>query len=150
MTCSTILRDKWAQRLENWLVWRVGERTRNNGGAPISSIYSGQVYRSTGYRSKSPTVLEGEARDTDELMHLLQSDRTAAHLYRVAVEWVRNEGTRGAQAGRLGLPERTYYTHADLAVAYLEMALRLKRRPLIFGSNLLNCRYAATTAPESD
>lgn len=140
MSISRVLREKWERLLGNWLLWRVDALSVANGGAKISSIYSGEEFRSKSYRNKPPPVLIGEARDTDKLMLELQKPKTN-YLYRAVVEWARNDGTRGAQAARLALHERTYLAHVEGAIGYLE-ALWLMRK---FKKQSLKTRFSAGT-----
>lgn len=131
MPISKFLAEKWEARLYNWLLWKgpdgKGSQDKSEG---VSSAYSleefGQGHRG-GYSESGKAVLSGEAMDTDALMLKVRLDRAfGERIYKALVVWAINDGTRGAQAGRLSTQLDTFKDWVDSGIRQLERLSRAK------------------------
>lgn len=117
MPVSEFIAEKWDRRLYNWLLWMSSDDTNASRWAKISSAYRGQQF-GAGYREAGTAVLSGEAMDTDALMVVVQ--RRNPSIYDALVAWTLNDGTRGAQAARLGVHRDTLRDRVDSGLSMLE------------------------------
>lgn len=123
MPISPFLQEKWDARLYNWLLWRSADG-EGGGDAKISSIYRPELAQ-RGYRDAGDTFLSGEAMDTDALMQAIRADKDMGErIYGALAEWAGNDGTRGAQASRLGTHQDTYKDWVDSGMRRLERLSR--------------------------
>lgn len=120
---SDFLRNKWADRLHFWIVWR-GEREsdRASASAKVSSIYRGEQFGS-GYREASGTVLLSEAWDTDSLMQELRADHanSGEKLYHSLEVWAIGKGTQGMQAQEAKCSVNTYRDRVQSGIVMLQL-----------------------------
>lgn len=131
MPISDVLSAKWDGKLYNWWLWRGALDDDESEGAPISSIWRMDELGApggtrSGYRESGKAVLSGDAMDTDKLMVEIQS--TMPKIYEALKSWTINEGSRGAQAAKLGgIHQDTYRDWVDSGKRELER-LEWKRR----------------------
>ena len=116
MAIDERLSRKWERKVYEWALWRA------KAGAPISPAYSGRI--PTGKHRD-----HGEVIDTDMLLSAMRKIKQARgqSLFAAIVEWTKNEGTRGAQAVRLGIHPDTYRARAEGAMIMLEILYRARR-----------------------
>lgn len=119
MALDARLSEKWEPRLYRWHLW--SERT----GPRISSAYSERV--------GSAALPDDVMRDADR--HVLTGSLLSAlrvrdkRLHAAILEYVRDEGTRGAQAARLSIHPDTYRARVNGAMVLLEVMHNARRRP---------------------
>lgn len=116
MAIDPRLSAKWEGKLYRWALW--SERT----GPRISSAYSGKV----GNGAQVDVMgQDRESMDTDSLLLTLRGKD--ARLHRAICEYIREDGTRGAQAARLGIHQDTYRARVNAALVLLELMHRARR-----------------------
>lgn len=127
MPLSKFLSEKWDSKLYNWWLW-MSTGGGTGGGSGISSIYDPKKWRRGAARAgEGFSVLSGEAKDTDQGMTAIRQAKAEGgdRVYDALVEWVKDDGTRGAQAGRLSIHQDTYKDIVDSGKRWLE---RLSKR----------------------
>ncbi|MEO8755030.1 MAG: hypothetical protein ABI624_20390, partial [Casimicrobiaceae bacterium] len=112
---SDFLSQMWDEKLYNWYVWLVTAADSDGGSGGVSSIYDPGKWRRGTARTSGFAVLSGPAKDTDDLLVAIrQSTKEGGdRVYDAMVEWVKDDGTRGAQAARLSMHQDTYRDIVD-------------------------------------
>lgn len=122
MPISDYLARKWDEKLYNWYLWLVTRAAGDGGSGGVSSIYSPENWRRGTNRTQGFAVLSGPAKDIDDMMIEIRRDvaQGGDRVYAALLEWVKDDGTRGAQAARLSVHQDTYRDIVDSGKRWLE------------------------------